>query len=306
MIWWVLLALGGVTVFGPFLAEYVRPRMDRKLQASAPGSFADLSKGRVHYQWLGAKDGPVAVCVHGLSTPSFVWGSVAEHLGKMGFRVLVYDHYGRGFSDRPKGDQDSAFFNAQLEELLDHQGVKDDVTLIGYSMGGAVVTGFAAEHTKRVRQVCLIAPAGLKHDLGPVSNLIVNYERFGAWVAYAFYARSLRQGVEAERGTPTAIPNMHDMQIAETYRRGFTPAMLSSLRGILDEDLEPAHRTIAQADLPIVAIWGEDDDVIPISGRDTLAEWNPSATQEVIANAGHSITYTHVDELANALRHLKA
>ena len=25
-------------------------------------------------------------------------------------RVLVYDHYGRGYSDRPKGDQDRAFF----------------------------------------------------------------------------------------------------------------------------------------------------------------------------------------------------
>ncbi len=306
MIVWLALGLAilGV-VSGPFLKEYMRPRMDEKTRTRAPGFFADLPKGKVHYQWLGAENGPVAVCVHGLSTPSFVWSAVAERLAQMGYRVLVYDLYGRGFSDRPKDAQDSAFFISQLDDLLAHLEVERDITLIGYSMGGAIAAAYAAERPERLRQVCLIAPAGIGHDLGSLAELIVKYDWFGAWVAYAVYPSSMRQGLEADRNIVSAIPNIYDLQKEETYRRGFAPAMLSSLRGILDEDLEPAHRAIAAADVPVLAIWGRDDDVIPISGVGKLAEWNRDAKQEVIEDADHTLTYTRVDDVAKALARLK-
>lgn len=239
----------------------------------------------------------MAVCVHGLTTPSFVWGPVAEGLGRMGYRVLVYDLYGRGFSDRPKGAQDSAFFNRQLEELLADQGVDGAFTLLGYSMGGAIGAAFAAAHPERVKQLVLLAPAGLGHDLGPVADLAVKYERFGRWMCYAFYPKSLRRATEAERGLPSAIPGMVDMQIAETRLKGFAPAVLSSLRGVLDEDLEGAHRSIAEAGTPVLAIWGEADEVIPLACKARLAEWNPGARQEVVPGAGHAVTYTHVDDV---------
>jgi len=305
MIWWVLVVLMGLIALSPFLLEYIRPRMDRPLQDLAPGEFANLIKGRVHYQWLGAKEGPVAVCVHGLSTPSFVWGPVADHLGQMGFRVLVYDLYGRGYSDRRSSLQDSKFFNDQLEELLDYLGLEDDITLLGYSMGGAIVASYAAARPRRLRQVCLIAPAGLGHDLGSIADLIVRHDWFGRWVAYAIFPYSLRHGVAEDRERPSAVPNMYEMQNRETYKQGFAPAMLWSLRGILNEDLEPAHRAIAKTGLPVLAIWGREDDVIPISGLGKLAEWNRSARQEVINGAGHTLTYTNVNEVAAALRYLK-
>ncbi|WP_317056322.1 alpha/beta fold hydrolase [Roseovarius rhodophyticola] len=301
MIWWVLIGLVALVVFGPFLLDLTRPGMNRATQAFAPGAFADLPKGRVHYQWLGADEGPVAVCVHGLSTPSFVWGPVAAHLGGLGFRVLIFDLYGRGYSDRPGGEQDGAFFNAQLNALLEHQGVEDDITLLGYSMGGAIVARYAAEHPDRLRQLCLIAPAGLGHDLGSIADLIIKYEWFGRWVAYAFFPKILRQGIASEQSTPAAIRDIYDMQTAETRRRGFAHAMWSSLRGVLDEDLEPAHRAIAKAGIPVLAIWGREDDVIPIAGLGKLAEWNRAARHEVIEGAGHSLTYTRVEDVGKAL-----
>ena len=108
----------------PFIIEWRRIPMDAQARADAPGEFAELSNGITHYQFHGPVDGPLVVCVHGLTTPSFVYEGLAKRLMERGYRVLVYDHYGRGYSDRPKGDQDRAFFVSHLEELLEHLNIQ--------------------------------------------------------------------------------------------------------------------------------------------------------------------------------------
>lgn len=302
MIGWLFLAGFGAIVAYPFLIEALRPRMNATRRRAAPGEFTKLSKGITHYKWLGAKEGPIVVCVHGLTTPSFVWGALAEGLGKMGCRVLVYDLYGRGFSDRPRGSQDSAFFITQLEELLADQGVGEGFTLIGYSMGGAIGAAYADKHRAKLKRLVLLAPAGLDHDLGPIADIAIKYNWFGRWMMLGFYLKSLRRATEAERGLPSAVTNIVDLQIAETRLKGMAPAVLASLRGILDEDLAEVHRALEKSDLPVLAIWGETDEVIPLSCRDHLAEWNPSAEQVVIEGAGHTLTYTHTPAVLDALR----
>ncbi|MEL7252534.1 MAG: alpha/beta hydrolase [Pseudomonadota bacterium] len=301
MIIYLLFALLAATLAFPFVAEALRPRMTATRRKLAPGQFANLSQGITHYQWTGPEDGPVAVCVHGLTTPSFVYGPFAEGLAAKGYRVLTYDLYGRGFSDRPKGEQDSAFFNRQLNDLLADQGVTEPFVLVGYSMGGAIGAGFAAAHLTRVKQLILLAPAGMALDLGPLVDMAQRGTFMGTWMTLGFYPKSLRRATEGERGLESPIPHMVDRQIEETRLKGFAPAVLSSLRGVLDEDLEPAHRAVAAAGIPVTAIWGETDEVIPLECKDRLSDWNPAAQNHVIAGAGHTVTYTHTDEVLKAL-----
>lgn len=298
---WLLLLLAALAV-GPFLREALRRPMNDRRRRSAPGRFARLSQGTTHYRWHGSGDGPVAVCVHGLTTPSLVWDRVAEGLVDMGFRVLVYDLYGRGYSDRPRGLQDAAFFNRQLGDLLAHEGLEGDITLLGYSMGGAVAPAFAAENPGMLRQLVLIAPGGLGHDLGPVSDIIARRGLLGSWLMLTVYARSLRRDCAAEERLPGSIPGINAAQAEQLKDRGFLPAVLSSLRGILDRTLEDEHRRIAGAGVPVLAIWGERDEIIPLSGRDLLAELNPDATSVVIEGAGHTMPYTDDPAVIAALR----
>lgn len=96
MIEWFLAGLAGV-ILAPTVAEVLRPRMGPSARQSAPGEFAELSRGVTHYQWLGPEGGPLVVCVHGLTTPSFVWEGIAPRLAEAGYRVLTYDLYGRGY-----------------------------------------------------------------------------------------------------------------------------------------------------------------------------------------------------------------
>jgi pimeloyl-ACP methyl ester carboxylesterase len=278
--------------------------MDDTARRTAPGSFATLSRGVTHYRWMGATRGPVAVCVHGLTTPSFVWYGVAQGLKAIGFRVLVYDLYGRGYSDRPDGPQDSAFFVTQLEELLEDQGVDGDITLLGYSMGGAIATAFAALYPEQIRQVVLVAPAGLGHDLGPVARLVARGNAISRWLMHAVFPHMFRKGTEAERDLPSSVEGIVDLQQHELKYRGFVPAIERSMSGMLSEDLAEAHGDLAEAGVPVLAIWGREDAIIPLSAMGRLAQLNRSARQEVIEGAGHGLTYTHTDAVLHAMRDL--
>jgi pimeloyl-ACP methyl ester carboxylesterase len=218
-------------------------------------------------------------------------------LALMGFRVLTYDLYGRGYSDRPRGKQDRAFFIGQLEELLAHEEVREDVTFIGYSMGGAIVTAFAAKHVQMVRQLVLIAPAGMGVVAGGFVRFVARTPLIGDWLVLAFYPSMLRKGIQAE-----GVPDVGALQRRELDYQGFVPAVLASLRGILSARLETEHRKLHDTHVPVIAIWGREDDVIPLTAMGTLAEWSRNAHQEVIEGAGHGLTYTHSEAVLEAIR----
>jgi len=302
MIWFlvVLVILGAIAIW-PFAREAMRQPMDDAARQDAPGDFVELSQGITHFRWIGPVRGPVAVCVHGLTTPSMVWDAVAKGLALMGFRVLVYDLYGRGYSDRAPGLQDQDFFIRQLEDLLASQGITEDVTLLGYSMGGAIVSAFAARHPERVLRVILLAPAGMGHDLGKLARFTRDTPILGDWLMLLRYPGAHMKGTEAERVLPSEVEGIVDYQQAELSKRGFVPAVLSSLRGILPRPLEKEHRAISREGIPVLAIWGRDDAVIPIRAMGQLTQWNRVARHEVIEGAGHGLTYTHAAAVLRAI-----
>lgn len=297
---WGALALGALVGVAPFVREAAKPRVDQA-RKDAPGDFAVLTRGRTHYRWHGPENGAVTVCIHGLTTPSFVWEGLVPGLVAKGHRVLTYDLYGRGYSDRPSGRQDAAFFVDQLEELFSGQAVDGPVTLIGYSMGGAIATAYAARHPDRLRELVLIAPAGLGHDLGPVARLVARGSLLGRWLMLAAFPSSFRKGCEAERTLPTTVAGIVDRQQAELWWRGYVPAVARSMAGILAEDLGAAHTAIARSGVPVRAVWGAEDTVIPLSRKARLAEVNTQADQHVIEGAGHGLTYTHTDRVLTAI-----
>lgn len=302
MIWLGLAAITIGVAMWPFWRERNRLVMDATARANATGQFVKLSDGMTHYEWIGQPDGPIAICVHGLTTPSFVWKGLAPALGALGYRVLIYDLYGRGYSDRPAGLQDSTFFLRQLNELLDSQEVTGDLTVFGYSMGGAVATCFAAAHPERMREMVLLAPAGLRlPQLGWRARLGLR-RGIGDWLMLLTYPAIRRKSVEDERALPTTVPDIFDLQERELSYRGFVPAVLSSFRGLLAESFEWRHRNIADAQIPLLTILGGRDPLIPPSLAGRLIEWNRMAQVEIVADAGHGLPYTHNDDIMKHLR----
>lgn len=290
MIW--LVAILAFLVALPFLSEALRRPADKR---QAPGQFAGTPGGPTHFRWDGLAQDKVAVCIHGLTTPSFVFDPLAQALVASGYRVLSYDLPGRGFSPAQPGEQDAEFFLTQLRGLLDDQGVEDIDLLVGYSMGGAIASIFAAAEPDRVERIVLLAPAGLYHDSGALAGLIRRLPVLGDWAMLSFGGAILRRGIGGD-GT------FARRQRAETRKRGYLRSILSSMRHMLPVHLGPVHKEIVAMGVPLLAIWGEEDRVIPISNVGRLAEVNRKAHQVTLAGADHRLPYSHADEVAAAIR----
>ena len=300
MIWGlVALAMFAAT---PFVFEALRRPMTPNARRSAPGGFTTLTAGVTHYRWIGPERGKVAVCVHGLTTPSPVWQAVAEGLAQDGYRVLLYDLYGRGYSDRPRHAHGRGLFHRQLDDLLARLGVTGPVTLLGYSMGGAIGASWAAANPGRVDRLILLAPAGMGHDLGRIAQVTRDWKGIGDWLMLAMFPRNHRRATEAERMIARDVPGIIDTQQDELRWRGFVPAVLSSVRGILSEVLEEDHRSLRKHRIPVLAIWGREDRTIPIKAMGVMAHWNPDAHHEVIEGAGHGLPYSHAGAVVQAIR----
>ena len=301
--WIIPLVLFVVLVALPFLAERGK-RPSSAFRAQAPGRFAKLSQGVTHYQWLGAARGPVIVCIHGLSTPSPIWYAIAIGLGKMGFRVLVYDLFGRGFSDAPLATQSATFFNDQLSDLLENQEITDPVTLMGFSMGGSIATAFAAAHPDRVRRVILLASSGMAVRSTRLTEMSCRIPLIGDWVFHIILARRDRRNLRKQLGRTFDVKGITELQLGEYESKGFLRSMLSSRRHLLSQSLEEEHRIVGRNDIPMVGIWAEKDEVIPLRSLGTLSQWNRTVRQEVVNGAGHSVPYTHSKQVVGLLREI--
>lgn len=95
-----------------------------------------------------SEDATLTVLVHGLDSSSKTWGGTMESLDSPS---LAVDQRGSGYS--PLGDPESFSQDALIEDL--HQTILSNsqnkkVVLLGHSLGGRIVLGYAAQHPHQV------------------------------------------------------------------------------------------------------------------------------------------------------------
>ena len=112
------------------------------------GSYIKLSHGTTHFKLEGPAHGKTVVLVHGATIPLWTWDDLASDLVSAGYRVLSYDMYVRGYSDRSEVVYDEALYRGQLSDLTDTLNVKKPFNLIGLSMGGGVAGESTAESSE--------------------------------------------------------------------------------------------------------------------------------------------------------------
>ena len=285
----------------PILKEATKQKLGDKERNNAPGNFVTLSRGVVHYRWFGAETGDLVICIHGLTTPSFVFEGLANHYANNGKRVLVYDHYGRGYSDRPKAKQDKVFFINQLNELLNKLEIKEQkFELVGYSMGGSIAAAYAANNPGRLNKLILIASAGAGHNLG-VSAKVAKIPFIG-WVLFSiFFGWQHARSTKIDTGFKSSVPKVVERQLNELRYRGFVPSVLASIKGILSNDNYDDHKALRDADFEILAFWGDCDTVVPISNKEVLSSWNSRINNIVIRDGSHSLPFSHTKEITDAI-----
>ncbi len=286
-----------------FYAQSSLGELDDKARGKAPGQFIDLSDGKVHYQWHGPADGDVTVLVHGFSTPSFVWQGLLEPLAQAGLRVLTYDNYGRGWSDRPDIDNDADLFDRQLVELLESQGVTESFNLVGYSMGGAISVNFLARRPGRAKRLALIAPAGFPDPEGAMAKMmsLINLPVIGDWAMAVVGKGIMIDGMSRPRNQSTAIPDIVDRYIEQMSYRGYLRSLVSTIRHFPMTGLQAEYDIVGGHDYPVSAVWGDLDSVVPFSHAEHVKRAIPRVQMNVIEGGHHSITYKEHEKVATVL-----
>ena len=256
-------------------------------RADLPGKFIQLRDGIVHYEFGGREDGPVVVLVHGFSVPYSIWDPTFEMLAAEGFRVLRYDLYGRGFSDRPHTRYDLELFDRQLFEILEKLEIKNLKVLIGLSLGGVIAANFTVQHAEKVDKLVLVDPAGFPIKIPGAFKLLL-LPGLGELVFSLMPTKMLENALSDDVYDPDHVKSFVDFYRPPMKYKGFRRAMISTLRsGVAENGLE-VYRKLGQMEAPpVLLMWGEEDVSVPFKYSKVFVSLVPRTRFHAIPDSGH-------------------
>jgi pimeloyl-ACP methyl ester carboxylesterase len=273
--------LGALIVVPPLVRDLEHAPLDASARRQAPGQFVTLSHGIVHVRIAGPEQGRPVVLVHGFSVPSYVFDKTSADLAAAGFRVIRFDLYGRGWSDRPDVDYDRRLFADQLVELMDTLRIPT-ADLLGLSMGGAVVGRFAAEHPERVRSLVLVAPL-----TRPVDISVMAWPGVGEWLLRTWYLPKLASSQLEDFPHPERMAGWAERFQPQMRYDGFGHAILSTMRHLSSESSVPDFQKIGENGLPVLLVWGDHDTTVPYQQHADVQRAIPQAQLVRMPDLGH-------------------
>ncbi len=296
------------------LPYFVQTNKLKTLTASdipTAGAWVSLKEGNLYYRWHypdeKVSNNETVVLVHGFSTPHFVWDGMKGFLLDAGYSVLVFDHYGRGYSERPRIKYTRDVFVQSLKELLDSQKISKSVHLVGYSMGGPVVGHFTNEFPDMVESISLIAPAGFMAE-NPTKDWWIMKPLVGDWFLNVFGSRLVFQSndekSEPPREDPLALSKKEFIKKVEIQMqyKGFINALLSTARNFNFFSTQEMFGDVGNLNKPILTIWGTEDEVVPFMGRKELTNYIPQSELLILEGGRHDITYAEPSMVGAAIR----
>ncbi|MBN1578914.1 MAG: alpha/beta hydrolase [Chitinispirillaceae bacterium] len=253
-------------------------------------SFVEVQDGLTNYELSGdASRAHTAIMIHGGTIPLCIWEPQMAALLGAGFRVLRYDQYGRGFSDRPKTVYSQDLFLRQLKGLLDALQIFTPVTLVGPSFGGAIAVNFAAHHPERVRSIILVSPAlNLINSESPLSGTIkllrtpvIGELLYRLFIRSKIIARG-RALVPGGKGSPCDTTFLNQFTC-----RGTQHGLFSMFRSDAYGDYRELTRKTGKLIPHILLIRGKQDTEITRKMIDEIRDDLPTAEFVEIENSGH-------------------
>jgi pimeloyl-ACP methyl ester carboxylesterase len=262
------------------------------------GQFFDRNGLRYHYLDEGSGD-PV-VMVHGNPTWSFYYRNLALAL-REDHRVLVPDHIGCGFSDKPDDAHYDYTLSQRIDDLeawIDSLELDRPVKLVGHDWGGMIGMGWAVRHPERVSSIVLMNTAAfhLPPDMQmPASLAFVRGTRLASWMV-----RHLNLFARGAAWLAPARPLAKPLRDAYCAPYDTPEHRIATLRFVQDIPLTPgdaAYAAVSEiekglsgfADTPILLLWGEKDFVFKPAVLTVFEKIWPHAEVQRFPRAGHYV-----------------
>src|SRR3569833_472022 len=110
---------------------------------------------KLYYQDIGT--GKPVVFIHGWPLSHEMWEYQVTDLYKQGLRCISYDRRGFGKSSKPVSGYDYDTLAADLNAVIEQLGL-EDVTLVGFSMGGGEVVRYISRYgSQKVSKIALVS-----------------------------------------------------------------------------------------------------------------------------------------------------
>ncbi|MEO8828734.1 alpha/beta hydrolase [Lapillicoccus sp.] len=257
----------------------------------------------LHYEDTGGHGRPV-VLIHGWPLSEKSWSLQVPALEEAGYRVVTYDRRGFGESDKPGGGLDYDMLADDLASVIDGLGL-DDVTLVGFSMGGGEVARYIGRHGEvKIHSVVFasaVPPFLEKTNDNPDGGM--SNEDIEGMVA----------GVHDDREgfldpfTTAFFSAGDELMVTEEQRQEALDMQAVAEQSAVEDCVEAFSRTDFRADLakiaaPTLVIHGDSDGIVPfeVSGKRTH-EAIDACRLVVIEKGPHGLNVSHADQFNAAL-----
>jgi pimeloyl-ACP methyl ester carboxylesterase len=262
----------------------------------ATARFLELETGRVRCVEAGAPDAPPLVMLPGWGCSAYTFRKNIAALATAGFRVLVIEPLGLGWSDKPE-DQSAYTVPSMARNVLrvlDHLGI-ELTPMVGQSLGGGIALQIALDSPGRVTRLALWSPIGfgcarivhlaarLPLALAPVLEPLAgpSLVRVVLRLVYGAGHPPTRRDVE-QYHLPVGSP-------------GFVRSQIALLRNVRWDSRPPGE--IARLTLPVSIVAGTDDAIVPMRCLADAAMILRDCRLRIVRGAGHAAHETHPAEV---------
>ncbi|MER7623976.1 alpha/beta fold hydrolase [Streptomyces sp. NPDC126503] len=266
----------------------------------------------LHYREAGPADGPVLLLLHGFPTSSHMFRDLIPRLAHR-YRLIAPDHLGFGRSDAPAADAFPYTFAelaALTSEFTEALGL-DRFALYVQDYGAPIGLRLALAHPERVTAIVTQNGNAYEEGLGaeawaPVLALLA--DRTPETEAPVRAIRSL-EGIrwQYETGVPDAYrellsPDAWHHDAALMAREGQDAVQLDLIADYGSNfALYPAfHEYFRTSRVPLLAVWGEGDEVFVPAGAEAFRRDLPDAEIHLVPT-GHFALETHAPLIAGLI-----
>ena len=249
--------------------------------------YLSIGSERLHYLQMGVGS-RVLLAFHGYGERAIVFSVFEQSLGS-DYTILSFDLPHHGSSSWPEGVALSEQHLTQLvQEVLRLYGV-EQVSLMGYSIGGRVCMGMVAASADKIDRLLLLAADGLA----------INYNYYffartvmGKWLLRAALMRPSMSTtlIEAMRTIRVLPVTQYRLAMGTMQHKHSRQLLLHAWPALRQLVYSPAvlRRIINAHNLRLTLVMGRYDRVLPPKLATNFAKGIPTATVQVL-DKGHRI-----------------